>query len=50
MLRYCCFTCKYYCHLDPDTDFCNLHNFEVYFDYGPCINFELFKVKDKADK
>lgn len=34
-----CFYCKYYSHLDPDTDICEKHNIETYY-HCVCSDFE----------
>lgn len=38
---FACFYCKHFSHLDPDTDYCSLHQREIFFD-AICFGFERY--------
>ena len=45
-----CFMCRYFKHLDPDTDVCNITGEERYFDSPKCEDFEICMGEDNAEK
>ncbi len=42
----CCFYCKFFKHLDPDTDYCERQDCEVYFDTPACGLFQYYQEDD----